>query len=271
MSSNNRKITAKEIKLALALYHKDKPTYFITECKTCSTMFPDPRGLMIFDGLAITKSYARPNIIGYEIKVSRADFLNDNKWHLYLQYCNEFYFVVPIGLVSKNEVPNNVGLIYYNPNKLSIRTVKKALHRTIEKPIGIYEYIIFSRLEQDRLPFYNTRTEYCRDYIDDIQYKKDIGKVLGTKLAQQVQELTDKISSLQNVDAKLNELKTLKEFLVHRNVINNRDLNDIDKIVEKLDLHLYSFGSANKDEIDSAINTLNSGLIKLKSLVGYKY
>ena len=73
--------------------------------------FPDPRGLLKFDGLAITKSYTKPNIIGYEIKVSRNDFLQDNKWHLYLQYCNEFYFVVPKGLVKKEELPDHVGLM----------------------------------------------------------------------------------------------------------------------------------------------------------------
>lgn len=106
-----QKVTSTDIKLALKEFHNGKPSYFITECKTCSTYFPDPQGLLKFDGLAITKSYTKPNIIGYEIKVSRNDFLQDNKWHLYLQYCNEFYFVVPKGLVKKEELPDHVGLI----------------------------------------------------------------------------------------------------------------------------------------------------------------
>ena len=104
-----QKVTSTDIKLALKEFHNGKPSYFITECKTCSTYFPDPQGLLKFDGLAITKSYTKPNIIGYEIKVSRNDFLQDNKWHLYLQYCNEFYFVVPKGLVKK-ERQNNMSL-----------------------------------------------------------------------------------------------------------------------------------------------------------------
>lgn len=107
-----QKVTSTDIKLALKEFHNGKPSYFITECKTCSTYFPDLQGLLKFDGLAITKSYTKPNIIGYEIKVSRNDFLQDNKWHLYLQYCNEFYFVVPKGLVKKEELPDHVGLIY---------------------------------------------------------------------------------------------------------------------------------------------------------------
>lgn len=155
-----QKVTSTDIKLALKEFHNGKPSYFITECKTCSTYFPDPQGLLKFDGLAITKSYTKPNIIGYEIKVSRNDFLQDNKWHLYLQYCNEFYFVVPKGLVKKEELPDHVGLIYFNPDTKGLRTVKKALYRQIEEPVGVYKYIIFSRLEEDRIPFYNDRAEY---------------------------------------------------------------------------------------------------------------
>lgn len=57
-----QKVTSTDIKLALKEFHNGKPSYFITECKTCSTYFPDPQGLLKFDGLAITKSYTKPNI-----------------------------------------------------------------------------------------------------------------------------------------------------------------------------------------------------------------
>ena len=40
-----QKITSTDIKLALKEFHSGKPSYFITECKTCSTYFPDPQGL----------------------------------------------------------------------------------------------------------------------------------------------------------------------------------------------------------------------------------
>lgn len=69
-----QKVTSTDIKLALKEFHNGKPSYFITECKTCSTYFPDPQGLLKFDGLAITKSYTKPNIIGYEIKVREMIF-----------------------------------------------------------------------------------------------------------------------------------------------------------------------------------------------------
>lgn len=186
MSKN--KIRAVDIKLALSELHSNRSTYFLTECKTCSTYFPDPQGLLIFDGLAITKSYTKPNIIGYEIKVARNDFTRDNKWHLYLQYCNEFYFVCPKGLIAKDELPDNVGLIWYDPDaKQILRTVKKAQYRNIDEPVGLYKYIIYSRLDEDRIPFYEDKAEYVRDYLEDRKDKKYIGSTLGSKMAKELE------------------------------------------------------------------------------------
>lgn len=209
----DKRVTSTDIKLALKEFHNGKPSYFITECKTCSTYFPDPQGLLKFDGLAITKSYTKPNIIGYEIKVSRNDFLQDNKWHLYLQYCNEFFFVVPKGLVRKEELPENVGLIYYDPEKNSLRTVKKALYRQIEEPVGVYKYIIFSRLEEDRIPFYEDRAEYAKEYLEDKKDKKYIGSKLGTKLAQDLQNAEQRLSAVKGAENDLEAWKKVKRVL----------------------------------------------------------
>lgn len=185
---NKQKVRAVDIKLALSELHSNRSTYFLTECKTCSTYFPDPQGLLIFDGLAITKSYTKPNIIGYEIKVARNDFTRDNKWHLYLQYCNEFYFVCPKGLIAKDELPDNVGLIWYDPDaKQILRTVKKAQYRNIDEPVGLYKYIIYSRLDEDRIPFYEDKAEYVRDYLEDRKDKKYIGSTLGSKMAKELE------------------------------------------------------------------------------------
>ena len=64
------------------------------------------------DCLAIKKSWANPCITGYEVKVSRSDFVQDNKWQAYLHMCNELYFACPKGLIALDEVPENSGLKY---------------------------------------------------------------------------------------------------------------------------------------------------------------
>lgn len=261
-----KRITSTDIKLALRDMHDQRgKSYFITECKTCSTYFPDPQGLLKFDGLAVTKSYTNPNIIGYEIKVSRNDFKQDNKWHLYLQYCNEFYFVVPKGLVKKEELPDNVGLIWYNPETGALRTVKKAMYRVIEKPVGVYEYIIFSRLEEDRLPFYEDRAEYAKAYLEDKAYKRGVGKSLGTKLANDVAEAYKKLNELKSLN-NLNEIWKRVKVVLDRHGLLPWRWDDTDRLewIDELDKALSK--GCNPKDLDYVINQLEYGLNKLKKM-----
>lgn len=48
---------------------------------------------------------------GYEVKVSRVDFLQDKKWESYLKFCSWFYFVAPEGIIKAEELPDKIGLI----------------------------------------------------------------------------------------------------------------------------------------------------------------
>lgn len=262
-----KRITSTDIKVALKEMHNSRSTYFITECKTCSTYFPDPQGLLIFDGLAITKSYTKPCIVGYEIKVSRSDFLGDNKWHLYLQYCNEFFFVVPKGLVSKDELPEGVGLIYYDPDaKQELRTVKKAQYRKIEEPVGVYKYIIYSRLEEDRIPFYEDRATYAEDYIEDKSYKKAIGDQLGSKMAVELQGALKKLDSLSHVEQEVERWRKVEKVLRKHNIFRWYWGNDAveDKWLEDLDEALS--GSVLPRDVDTLERQLLIALDTVKQL-----
>lgn len=52
-------------------------------------------------------------IIG-EVKVSRPDFLSDlrsGKWQDGLENCHLFYFIVPYGLITKDDLPEGPGLM----------------------------------------------------------------------------------------------------------------------------------------------------------------
>lgn len=213
---NDIKATSTDIKKALANFHyKD---FFITECKNGSTYFPPAQGLLKFDGLAITKSYTQPCITGYEIKVSRSDFLQDDKWHLYLQYCNKFYFVVPAGLIKKEELPDDVGLIYYYPESGTLRSKKKALYRDIEEPVGVYKYIIYSRLDQERIPFYESRAEYAADYLADKAYKKMIGEELGSKITKELQEANERLEQLQRAEESMKLLEQIRKVMYEHGI-----------------------------------------------------
>ena len=250
------KVTSTEIKKALDGYHpKD---YFLTECKTCSTYFPNSQGMLKFDGLAMTRSYTSPCITGYEIKVSRSDFLGDNKWHLYLQYCNEFYFVVPVGLVAKDEIPENVGLIYYYPETGKLLKKRRAVYRKIEEPVGVYKYIIYSRLDQERIPFYEDRAEYARAYLEDRADKQAIGRRLGSKIATELSDTYCRLADLKETEDRLRLLDILLKVMKENGIY----CWNHEGYAEKLDAALKSKAAPDdlkylKKDLEAALNIVN--------------
>lgn len=56
----------------------------------------------------VTTRWAR----GFEIKVSRTDFLRDEKWQRCSEFCSSLSIVCPSGLIAKEEVPDPFGLLY---------------------------------------------------------------------------------------------------------------------------------------------------------------
>ena len=125
-------MTADEIARCLSKHHSDD--FFMTQVKTGATYGNQRLG--IFDAIAIGKSY-NLDIRGYEIKVSRHDFIRDAKWENYLNYCNRFYFVCPEGLIDKDEV--STGLIWIVNEKIKIK--KQTPHRSIAFPNDMFLYI----------------------------------------------------------------------------------------------------------------------------------
>lgn len=201
------KIRADEIKHALSKRHCDD--FFITEVKTGSTWFTE--GMLKFDAYAIKKSWTNPCLYGYEIKVSRNDFLQDNKWPGYLPYCNRFSFVCPTGLIKPEELPDEVGLVYYNSEKKTLYTKRAARHRIIEYPNDLFLYIIMNRLDSDRHPFYdNEREEYIKAYLQNRLSKWDLGKKFNSKL---VSDLTKAEREIDGLKYEVSRLKRDSEIL----------------------------------------------------------
>ena len=67
---------------------------FVAECKNGPTHTASHRRL---DAWVMKKSWSPITMLGYEIKQSRSDFLQDNKWQAYLPCCHQLYFVCPKG------------------------------------------------------------------------------------------------------------------------------------------------------------------------------
>lgn len=130
-------ITSDDIKSALAAKHHGD--IFVPECNNGPTGSQYRR----IDAWVMNRSWARLTYTGYEIKISRSDFLQDKKWVEYLPMCHQLYFVTPRGLVTKSEIPPECGFAELVGNRILTR--KLAPRRNIEHPVQVLQYIMMSR------------------------------------------------------------------------------------------------------------------------------
>lgn len=211
--SKDTKVRADQILYALSKKHAED--VFFAGVKSGAT-HTNPE-LLIMDAIAIKKSWASPCISTYEVKVSRSDFLRDNKWQGYLPLCHRFYFACPTGLIQPDELPEEVGLVWYNPDTGALTTKRKAVHRLIEPPAPMYYYLIMSRLENDRHPFHNPRQEFFKAWVQDREDGKRLGYQVANKLVKtllgQLGQIGEQQREIANLKARLAEAEGVRGVL----------------------------------------------------------
>jgi hypothetical protein len=196
------------------LANNHRMDFFITECKSGCTWLN--ANLYKFDAVAIRKSYTNPRVIIYEIKVSRSDFLRDKIHKSYLQYCNQFYFVCPKGLIRREEITDKrIGLKYVTEEG-TIYTVKPSPVAIVDIPADIYQYILYSRLDSDRMPFYSSKKEFLLKWLENKESNKKIGYVVSTKLTEALAAADYKIEEFKKKVADYDIcLELLKEHHIY--------------------------------------------------------
>lgn len=138
-----KKLTSDDLKALLALKHASD--VFVTECKNGPTH--GALDLLKLDAWAMRKSWTNYGTVGYEIKVDRRDFEQDQKWVGYLKYVHEFYFVCPSGMIHAPELPPGCGLIWASVNGAKLFTKVKAATREPDPNacIELMSYVLMSR------------------------------------------------------------------------------------------------------------------------------
>lgn len=170
---------------------------FVSECKTGSTQDGHQR----MDAWAMPCSWTQWTTYGYEIKVSRSDFIQDMKWRGYLEYCHNFYFVCPWGLIAPTEIPEEAGVIWATRTMGRLYTKKKAPQREVQIPDTLYAYILMSRTQI--LPPWMSRTDDDQVHIDQSRYwrewlaKRRDGQELGHGVSRRVAEIVAKAQTAQ--------------------------------------------------------------------------
>lgn len=175
----------------------------VPQCKTGASW--SGRRYKIFDVWVMKLSWTNPNYYGYEIKVSRQDFLNDNKWIEYLPYCTEFYFVCPPGLISPDELPKDAGLMIASKNAKMLYIKKKAPYRDITIPNSILKYIIMWRSEKDN----PQKDYYWHKWLEDKRTNNDLGYRVAEKIRKVVYNVSQENRALKSENEALQEVKEI--------------------------------------------------------------
>ena len=169
------------------LRQKHAEDVFVPECKTGPSQSSSHRRL---DAWVMKKSYSPFCCVGYEIKVSRQDFIGDTKLTEYLPYCHQFYLVAPDGVISAGEIPPEAGLMKVTKNGKRLLTVKKAPFRQVTIPPSLLVYVLMSRAEISATTYGHTNNlELYRKFTEQRVDKRSVGRFASRKIAKYVSDL----------------------------------------------------------------------------------
>lgn len=179
-------MTADQIIRLLAEKHaKD---VFVSECKDGKSY----GGHIRMDAWAMDRSWAHPCMHGYEVKITRADFLGDNKWPGYLSLCNRFSFVAPKGVIQTSELSEGVGLFEVASTGNCLRTIRKPAWREIEPPAELLKYILMCRAKICPTRFNRVDDEdqalFWRQWMDRKKGLEEVGHLVSKRLRRIISE-----------------------------------------------------------------------------------
>lgn len=165
------------------LREKHAADVFVEECKDGPTHAG--RHLRL-DAWVMPRSWVHPETTGYEIKVSRSDFLRDEKWTAYLAMCHRLYFVCPHGLIDTAELPQDVGLMWVAKTGTRLMTKRKAVPREVEIPEDVWRYILMCRATITRERYSKDGVEYWREWLEEKRERQSIGYKVGERIREHI-------------------------------------------------------------------------------------
>jgi hypothetical protein len=169
------------------------------------------------DVWTMSRSWSKMRTCGYEIKVSRSDFKQDDKWQYYLPLCNQFYFACPKGLIKPEEVPGQCGLVYH-VGKI-VRSVKKAEWREVKIPEELYQYILMCRAKIVPTTFYNatyeSQLDSWRKWLAERKEGQDLGYQVRRTISTEMERMKRKV---EDMEVKVLQCATLERVMKDLNI-----------------------------------------------------
>jgi hypothetical protein len=203
------KITAENIIALLRQRHAED--VFVPECKNGPTQSVGRGELLKLDAWVMVKSWAHWATLGYEVKVSRSDFEQDQKWIKYLDYCHAFSFVCPGGLIRAADLPKGVGLIWVSQNGESLHSkVKPEYHEP--DPVKLQNlmiYVLMARVKADVEEVKqteNARLRMMREWVEQSEAKKELAHFVKDQIHKRLRDADERCDDIES------KAKAVEEF-----------------------------------------------------------
>lgn len=202
---------------------KHSEDVFVPECKDGPTQ--SVSNFLRLDAWVMKRSWSHPITWGYEIKVSRNDFLRDAKWRGYLPLCSSFYFVCPTDLIHPEELPAEAGLMWVSKNGGRLFTKKLAPFRDIQIPETLYRYVLMSRVLVKDEYVAQSSAEFWRTWLKEKEDERELGhrvkgaiRDLANRLKCENHRLKEENESYAEVKKVLDELQIRSGWYAERAV-----------------------------------------------------
>jgi len=219
------------------------------------------------DVYTMMKSYSNPRPTAYEIKISVGDFRSDvttGKWMKYLKYAQGVYFCVPLGLVTKNDIPDGAGLITYNTETGSFRTVKKATLANVTPPFDVMQKLLINGIERHRAQI---RPKIFSEWVANDKISKKFGEETAKLLSDRT-ALRNEITRLEAIKkAQIDNIEEIKSK-AQKQAFEARD--DLMELVNQL-AELLGVELASGDNIHRRLNRIRfhiGALARQQTLTG---
>lgn len=160
------------------------------------------------DAWAMPRSWLHWTTHGYEVKVSRADFLRDNKWHAYRKHVEHMWFVCPHGLIQPTELPDGVGLLWASKTGTRLYTKRKAAKGEADAQDALI-YLLMSRTRPTNGLHdpYVESADYWRRWLEIKRENRDLGRVASAAIRERAHSIERENTRLRAENEKLQAVK----------------------------------------------------------------
>lgn len=168
------------------------------------------------DFVAIRASWTHPDVEAHEIKVSRRDFLQDDKWAPYLDSCHLFWFVTaPDVILNVDEVPAQAGWLEASKNGAKLFVRKKAPRREMsdQQQAKLFRQLLHryyytapgSGMSKEE------RTDWMDRYALGLATRKDVANRVRARILSELRTMEQRAATNE---AEMEALKAFRDALL---------------------------------------------------------